>query len=416
VVDCWMAANIPIQVDCPRFPVEFYPSHGTQDLLDVMKRDVVRGGYFRFVTTNKLFLRYTLTSVYTSNEASFEALYKLNQQGQHEFESICQDMVGHLYHLQESSICGKGVSNSFHFQVLTFLQTRQELTSQELTYKPSRPCAIILFHVLSILFKDWVKDAMTELSFQKRETIHSTSSNSLHSTIDSAPQDGLVVDCFPPLHPTMNRQDENIEVTDFFGWAIHSLRRVLSREYERIQELKWNTFCTLEEEEQMIRFLDGMRFYHTDAILDTEYLRDFYPPCHQLTNKGWLSLVTKPFFPFARYLLKEIRLIVDVDQWRRRGNGVIETAAKTLEENETLTVLFLDAAKTSSLDEKWKRKIMSELVFKVLHARSAAEHNKYKEQHTNREAKGAITSSFRGELKVLTKGSHNNKVKRRKMK
>jgi hypothetical protein len=27
----------------------------------------------------------------------------------------------------------------------------------------------------------------------------------------------------------------------------------------------------------------------------------------------------------------------------------------------------------------------------------------------NREAKGAIKSSFRGELKVLTKGAHNNK-------
>jgi hypothetical protein len=96
---------------------------------------------------------------------------------------------------------------------------------------------------------------------------------------------------------------------------------------------------------------------------------------------------------------------------------VIETAAKAMEENESLTVLFLDAAKTSSLDEKWKRKIMSALILKVLHARSAAEHDKYKEQHTNREAKGATASSFRGELKVLTKGAHNNnKVKRRKMK
>ena len=68
-------------------------------------------------------------------------------------------------------------------------------------------------------------------------------------------------------------------------------------------------------------------------------------------------------------------------------------------------------------DEKWKRKIMSALILKVLHARSAAEHDKYKEQHTNREAKGAITSSFRTELKVLTKGAHNNnKVKRQKTK
>jgi hypothetical protein len=88
-----------------------------------------------------------------------------------------------------------------------------------------------------------------------------------------------------------------------------------------------------------------------------------------------------------------------------------------LDENETLAVMFLDAAKTSSLSEKWKKKIMSALILKVLHARSAAEHDKFKEQHTNREAKGATASSFRTELKVLTKGSHNNnKMKRQKTK
>ena len=60
---------------------------------------------------------------------------------------------------------------------------------------------------------------------------------------------------------------------------------------------------------------------------------------------------------------------------------------------------------------------MSSLILKVLHAHAAAEHEKYKEQHTNREAKGATASSFRGELKVLTKGAHNNKkVKRQKTK
>ena len=90
MVDCWLS-NVPVPVDSsPRFPVEFNPNHGTQDLLDVMKRDVVRGGYFKYITTNELFKLYALTSVYTSNEASFEALYKLDQQGQHEFQSICQ--------------------------------------------------------------------------------------------------------------------------------------------------------------------------------------------------------------------------------------------------------------------------------------------------------------------------------------
>jgi hypothetical protein len=56
---------------------------------------------------------------------------------------------------------------------------------------------------------------------------------------------------------------------------------ILSHEYgERMTELKWNTSCILEEEEQMISFLDGMRIFHTDAILDTEYLPDLYPPVY----------------------------------------------------------------------------------------------------------------------------------------
>jgi hypothetical protein len=81
-----------------------------------------------------LFKLYALTSVFTLNQAAFEALYKLNQAEQQEFESICQEMVGHLYHLQESSVCDKSVSNSFHYQLLPFLQTTQELTNQDLIY------------------------------------------------------------------------------------------------------------------------------------------------------------------------------------------------------------------------------------------------------------------------------------------
>jgi hypothetical protein len=75
----------------------------------------------------------------------------------------------------------------------------------------------------------------------------------------------LVVECTLPLHPPINRQDENIEVTDFFGWAIYSLRRVLSCEYQCMQELGWDTACTLEEEKEMISFVDEMQIFHTQA-------------------------------------------------------------------------------------------------------------------------------------------------------
>jgi hypothetical protein len=316
-------------------------------------------------------------------------------------------MAGQLYHLQESSICGKCVSKSFHYQLLKKLQTTQELTNQEYAYKPSRPCAVILFHVMSSIFIEWMKEAITELSFAKCETIQQSS----NSSISNASNSSISNDYSSPL-PAINRQDENREVTDFFGWAIQSLRRVLSKEYSRMKELQWDTTFTLEQEEEMIRFLGGMIIHHTEAILDKQYLHECYPSFHQLKNKGWLSLVSRAYFPFARYLLHQICLTVDVKEWWRRGNGVMEAASNTLSNNKSLTVLFLDAAKSSDLKKEMKMKIMSALISKVLHARVATEHDKFKEEKTNREARGSTTSSFRGELKVLS----NRKVKERKTK
>jgi hypothetical protein len=399
MVDCWLSNDV-ILPDCPRFRIDFTPCHDeTMELFEVMNKDVVRGGWFQHITTNKLFERFARTSVYTSNEAAFEELYKLDQEGQLQFELICQDMAGQLYHLQESSICGKCVRKSFHFQLLTWMQTTKELTNQLIVYKPSRECTIILFHVMSSIFIGWVKDALSELSFAKRESSKNSMTTCSLSTPIAAPIGRLVVECTPLIH----RDDENREVIDFFGWAIHSLRGVLSNEYARMQELKWETTYTLEEEEEMIRFVDEMRIYHTEALLDKQYLLECYASCHQLKNKGWLSLPSKAYFPFARYLLHQIRSSVNVKEWVRRGNGVIESAAKTLEDDKSLAVLFLDAAKSSALDEKMKKKIMSALIRKVLHARAAAEHDKFKQQKTNREAQGSTTTSFRGELKVLSK-------------
>jgi hypothetical protein len=37
-----------------------------------------------------------------------------------------------------------------------------------------------------------------------------------------------------------------------------------------------------------------------------------------------------------------------------------------------------------------------------LHAQAADEHDKFKEEKTNREARGSTTSSFGGQLKVLS--------------
>jgi hypothetical protein len=73
-----------------------------------------------------------------------------------------------------------------------------------------------------------------------------------------------------------------------------------------MQELKWETTYTLEEEEEMIGFVDEMQIYYTEALLDKQYVLKCYASCYQLKNKGWLSLPSKAYFPFAWYLLHQI--------------------------------------------------------------------------------------------------------------
>jgi hypothetical protein len=131
---------------------------------------------------------------------------------------------------------------------------------------------------MSSIFIEWMKEAITELSFAKRETIHQSSNSSISNASNSS---SIPNDYSSPL-PAMDRQDENREVTDFFGWAIQSLRRVLSKEYSRMKELQSDTTFTLEQEEEMISFLDGMRIHHTEAILDKQYLHECYPSFNQL--------------------------------------------------------------------------------------------------------------------------------------
>jgi hypothetical protein len=98
------------------------------------------------------------------------------------------------------------VSKSFHYQLLKKLQTTQELTNQEYAYKPSRPCAVILFYVMSSIFIEWMKEAITELSFAKRETIHQSSNSSIIANASNS--SSILNDYSSPL-PAMDRQDEN---------------------------------------------------------------------------------------------------------------------------------------------------------------------------------------------------------------
>jgi hypothetical protein len=101
-------------------------------------------------------------------------------------------------------------------------------------------------------------------------------------------------------------------------------------------------------------------------------------------------------------------------EWSRRGNGVIESAAKTLEDDKSLAVIFLDAAKSSDLKEEMKKKIMmTALIKNVFYAQASVEHDKIKEGKRNREARGSTTSSFGWGVKITHKKEGKQRSKER---
>jgi hypothetical protein len=71
-------------------------------------------------------------------------------------------------------------------------------------------------------------------------------------------------------------------------------------------------------------------------------------------------------------------------------------------EDELLTTKFYDYIELLQRMHKDFKPIICR-IGKVLYARAAAEHDKFKQQKTNRDAQGSTTTSFRGELKVLSK-------------
>mmetsp|Transcript_2821 Transcript_2821/g.4552 ORF Transcript_2821/g.4552 Transcript_2821/m.4552 type:complete len:207 (-) Transcript_2821:404-1024(-) len=184
----------------------------------------------------------------------------------------------------------------------------------------SRGCTVVLVKVLSRLLLHWVSDAMTEFSFN----------------LQAYRPD----DTFSLLDSSLHVEDEKREVNRFLGWAIFNLRRKLARRRVTASDSSW---VLTEDVDAMISLLDSMRIFHNKAIVYVEYMRECYSAADQSRNGGWLSLVSKQYFPFGKILLNEIRFSVN-SQWTRRGNKTVEVAVEKIMNSNVVSAFFWGGA------------------------------------------------------------------------
>ena len=197
----WRWSTTQHPTGTPQNSCRFPDSLEASIFFSTISQDVVRGGHFHCIVHNQLFRKYALVSVYTPQMDWFRSIYSMDRADQLSFESGCKEIIAQLYQLLESAVFGAGVKKSFQYHLLKFLQQPERLKPTQLVENACRGGIVILIHVLSILLKDWMKEAVTEMSFNKQNTM-----------VKDAIKDASMIDA----------DDEKREIADFFGWAIFS--------------------------------------------------------------------------------------------------------------------------------------------------------------------------------------------------
>jgi hypothetical protein len=196
----------------------------------------------------------------------------------------------------------------------------------------------------------------------------------------------------------ITEDEEKREVDGFLGYAISEIREHWRKIHtKKLHEDDDDAFLS-----SVVEYLDTMRCFHVDVVLDDEYMELCYSISHQMVNKGGLTLVSKDYFQFGKSLMAEIRRSFSCET--AQSNDRMKKAYDALVANKELREQFVAVGhQRSSVGREVKLDIYKELVTKAFNARVAVEVNKMEQKRTARHVEGTADTSFRTMLKVQTK-------------
>ena len=194
------------------------------------------------------------------------------------------------------------------------------------------------------------------------------------------------------------------EVQRYVGWAIQDC---LTKWRKKTDTARHNG-QTVETSSEIVLVLEQMRLFHREAMLDDDYIKEYYLDSEQILNQGGLTLVAKAMFPWALCLMKEIRKHYGRESLQEYGNASIKRAVALVKKDDSVAQHFrrglrdLPGYKDKDIAADLLSELHERLLMKVFHARINESITQYKATEMGKMTgqKGVTAVTFRAGLKA----------------
>jgi hypothetical protein len=194
------------------------------------------------------------------------------------------------------------------------------------------------------------------------------------------------------------------EVQRYVGWAIQDCLT----KWRKKTDTGRHDGHSVETSSDIVSVLEQMRIFHREAMLDEDYIKEYYLDSEQILNQGGLTLVAKAMFPWALCLMKQIRKHYGRESLQEYGNESIKRAIALVKKDDSVAQHFHRGLRQlpGYVDKDIAADLLSELherlLMKVFHARINESLTQYKATEMGKTTgqKGVTAVTFRAGLQA----------------
>jgi hypothetical protein len=191
-------------------------------------------------------------------------------------------------------------------------------------------------------------------------------------------------------------------VQRYVGWAIQDCLT----KWRKKTDTGRHDGESVETSSEIVVLLEQMRLFHREAMLDEEYIKEYYLDSEQILNQGGLTLVARAMFPWALHLMQEIRKHYGRESLQEYGDASIKRAIALVKKNDSVAQHFhrglrqLPGYPDKDIAADLLSELHDRLLMKVFHARINESLKQYKATEMGKTTgqKGVTAVPFRTKL------------------
>lgn len=322
-----------------------------KDSMLILLQKQLPNGYVPELLKQEYFQQCIRLSIDRPTEGWFKELLAIVQlpSDRKMLEEACQKIQDKLFQMSLNALQRrKSNSVSYEYDMHSYHRSPEFhnfcINSLPGTLFREHSCCALLFLALNRLHAGWVREALIEARKKRDPAMFRKKSTTALTT-----------------------EQENNAVNRFVGWGADSTMKLKRFEDDGTAA---NKECR--------KLLSSMILRSRD--MDDEYVEKYYDMHMTLLNRGGLTLISKPFFEWAKLLLKLIRTVFTVDTIDLDPKGSFEKAKTSITTHNSLKAHFMFICKKYSLaSPKRANEVYPILVEKIFHARAGPVFRRWKE-------------------------------------